>query len=71
MPDLTTVSFLCECADEECLGRVDVTLAQWEDISERPNHFLIIAGDPRVEGERVVNSLGRYEVMEKPTGDDD
>jgi hypothetical protein len=66
LPDLTPVAFLCECADEECMGRVEVSLAQWEDVTQRPNHFLIIAGHPRVEGEQVVESFGHYEAVQKP-----
>jgi hypothetical protein len=68
LPDLTPVAFLCECADEECMGRVEVTLTQWEDVTQRPNHFLIIAGHPRSEGEEVGESLGRYEAVQKPDG---
>ena len=66
LPELAPVAFLCECADEECMGRVEVTLTQWEDVTQRPNHFLIIAGHPRIEGEQVVESLGRYEAVQKP-----
>jgi hypothetical protein len=49
LPNLTSVSFLCECADEECIGRGEITLPLWEDVSQRPNHFLIIAGHPGIE----------------------
>ena len=66
LPELAPVAFLCECADEECMGRVEVPLTQWEDVSQRPNHFLIIAGHPRIDGEQVVESLGRYEAVQKP-----
>jgi hypothetical protein len=31
-----------------------------------PSHFLIIAGHPRIEGEEIVDSVGSYEVVEKP-----
>ena len=60
------VPFLCECADEECLSRVEVKPALWEAVAERPKQFLIIAGHPRVEGEIVVDTLGPFEVVEKP-----
>jgi hypothetical protein len=67
-PDATPVPFLCECADERCMGRVDVSRAQWQAVAERPNHFLIIAGHPRTEGEEIVDTLGPYEIVEKPEG---
>jgi|SRR3954451_17710376 len=66
VPEVDAVPFVCECADEECLGRVEVKAALWEVVAERPNHFLIIAGHPRIEHERVVDRLGEYEVVEKP-----
>src|SRR5215207_11166097 len=35
---------------------------------ERPNHFPIVAGHPRTEGEDIVDTLGPYEIVEKPEG---
>jgi hypothetical protein len=64
--DWTHVPFLCECAAEHCHGRVEVQLAEWEDVTSRPNHFLMVAGHPRSEGEQVVGSLGEYDVVRKP-----
>jgi hypothetical protein len=66
VPEGNPVPFLCECADEECLERVEVMPAFWESVAERPNHFLIIAGHARVEGEIVIDTLGPFEVVEKP-----
>jgi hypothetical protein len=66
VPEGEPVPFVCECADDECLGRVEVKPALWEAVAERPNHFLIIAGHPRVEGESVVDTLAAYEVVKKP-----
>src|SRR5215217_9347728 len=52
VPDATPVPFLCECAYERCMGRVDVSPGQWQSVAERPNHFLIIAGHPPYGGRR-------------------
>lgn len=60
------VPFLCECADEECEGRVEITLSQWEVVASQPNHFIMEPGHLRSEGEKVVGSLGDYEVVRKP-----
>jgi hypothetical protein len=60
------VPFLCECADDDCLGRVEVTLSQWELVANEPNHYLMIAGHLRGEGEEVVGSMGEYEIARKP-----
>lgn len=60
------VPFLCECADFDCFGTVDVTLSEWEVVASRDSHYLMIAGHQRSEGERVVGALREYEVAEKP-----
>ena len=64
--DQTPIPFLCECAAEDCDGRVDVQLAEWEAVASKPNHFLMVAGHQRSEGEQVVGSVGEYEVVRKP-----
>jgi hypothetical protein len=33
------VPFLCECADDDCLGTVTVLLNDWEAVASRHNHF--------------------------------
>lgn len=62
----TPVPFLCECAAESCLGTVEVRLTEWEAVASRLNHFIMVAGHQRSEGEQVVGSLGEYDVVEKP-----
>jgi hypothetical protein len=60
------VPFLCECADENCLGRVELTPIQWEVVSAAPNHYVMIAGHPRNEADKVVGSIREYEIARKP-----
>jgi hypothetical protein len=60
------VRFLCECADDDCLGDVHVTLSEWESVAARPHHYLMLGGHQRSEGERVVGRVGEYEIAEKP-----
>jgi hypothetical protein len=67
LPEATTVAFLCECADDKCMGRVEVSPDQWEAVTGPTNRFLIMAGHPRTEGEEIVDTLGPYEIVEKPT----
>jgi hypothetical protein len=64
--ELRRVPFICECADEDCLGTVDVDISEWEAVASRPNHFLMLPGHQRSEGEEVVASVGNYEVARKP-----
>jgi hypothetical protein len=60
------VPFLCECADDDCLGTVNVSLREWEAVISQKNHFLMQAGHQHSEGEEVVGSIGQYEIARKP-----
>ena len=60
------VPFLCECADEDCLGRVELTPSQWEVVAAAPNHYVMIAGHQRSEREEIVGSIREYEIARKP-----
>jgi hypothetical protein len=66
VPDEERVPFLCECAAEDCDGRVEVTLIQWELVAAQPNRYLMVPEHLLSEGEDVVGYLGEYEIVEKP-----
>jgi hypothetical protein len=66
VPDAAPIPFLCECAAEFCDARVEVTLEQWEEIAAEPQHFVMVAGHERSEGEKVIGMVREYEVVEKP-----
>jgi hypothetical protein len=63
--DGVAAPFLCECADESCLGRVDLTLAQYADIRRRPDRYVILPGHPTIEQEHVVDDKGDFQVVQK------
>jgi hypothetical protein len=65
LPDTKPVPFLCECGDD-CGGRVEVTLSEWEEVSSQTSHFLIEIGHLCGEGERFVGFVGEYEVVRGP-----
>jgi hypothetical protein len=60
------VPFICECADDDCLGNVNVLPSEWEAVASKSNHYLMEAGHQRIEGEKVVGSIGDYEIAQKP-----
>jgi hypothetical protein len=66
VPESQPVPFLCECADEDCVGTVEVRLREWEAVAAKPNHYLMEAGHERTHGEEVVGSVGEYDVAKKP-----
>jgi hypothetical protein len=45
------IAFLCECADLECIDRVELTVAQYEHVRASPTRFAIVPGhaDPALE----------------------
>lgn len=59
------VPFLCECADFDCLGRVEASFLEYEEAHGRNDRYFILPGHPRIEGEEIVSENGRYEVVSK------
>jgi hypothetical protein len=60
-----SIPFLCECAEVECLGQIDLSLAEYERVRAKPNRFVILPGHSMVEGERVIEDKGRFHMVEK------
>ena len=44
--DVDVFEFACECADEACLGRVKLTLTEYEQIRSGPAHLVLLPGHP-------------------------
>jgi uncharacterized protein with GYD domain len=59
------VPFLCECMDDTCMARVDLTLEEYGVIRSHENRFLIVRDHPTLPHERVVDENGVYQVVEK------
>jgi hypothetical protein len=66
VPSDRRVPFLCECADEFCNGRVELRLEDWEDVAREPKQYVMVAGHPRSEGEKVVGVFEGYDIVRKP-----
>ncbi len=59
------IPFLCECAAEFCLGRIELSLSQYEDAHLLANSYVILPARPRIEGEEVLEHLGTFLVVQK------
>jgi hypothetical protein len=59
------VPFLCECPDADCLGRVDLTLAQYAQVRANPDRFVILPGHQLTEGERIVEDGYDFQVVQR------
>jgi hypothetical protein len=60
------VPFLCECTDDLCMARIELTLDEYARVRADANHFVIEPGHPMMERERVVGQNQRFWVVEKP-----
>jgi hypothetical protein len=36
------IGFICECADEDCLGTIRLSLEEFSDLRERQLHFIVM-----------------------------
>jgi hypothetical protein len=64
-PDGQLIPFLCECADEECMGRVEITAWRYEDIHAEEGHYVILPGHMRIAGEEIMEENSYYEIVRK------
>jgi len=60
-------SWTCECASTDCIDRVQLTLAEYEEVRAEPTHFAVFPSEPHVfaDVERVVGRNDRYWTVEK------
>ena len=56
---------VCECADESCTERFDVTVEEYKAVRARPIRFLVVRGHVFPEVEDVVAEAESYVVVEK------
>jgi hypothetical protein len=57
--------FLCECADENCIETIALSIAEYESIRSSPVCFPVAPGHDYPEFERVTEANERYVVVEK------
>jgi hypothetical protein len=57
--------FLCECASEDCVDHVQLTMSEYELVRTEPTHFALVPGHELPEAEIVREENGRFVVVEK------
>jgi len=62
--------FLCECGvgdaeDLACQGRVEMTLAEYEEVRDQDDRFALVPGHETEDLERVVRRAERYVIVDK------
>jgi hypothetical protein len=62
---LEEADFFCECADIECMEKIEMSLREYEALRDVSTHFAVKPGHLRPEDERVVDERAGYMVVEK------
>ena len=60
----TTVPFICECSERRCFGRVDLTLAEYDEIRSHPQRDLVRSGH-EVPDAFLMERDDRFAIVEK------
>jgi hypothetical protein len=64
-PDGQLIPFLCECADPDCLGRIEITAWRYEDIHMDEQDYVILPGHARIAGEAILEENSYYDIVKK------
>lgn len=65
----TLIPFLCKCADFDLPRPARGTIAEFEAAHSRDDHYFILPGHQRAEGEEILSENGRYEIVSKALHD--
>ena len=63
------VAFVCECSDGTCTQKIELTIAEYEEVRSDARWFAIRPGHLTNEIEHVVRTNERYVIVEKDTPD--
>jgi hypothetical protein len=61
--DGIVIPFLCECAADECLGRVEISIDEYFLAHLQRDRYVIMPGHPRIDDQVVVEDRGHYEIV--------
>lgn len=61
----TLLDFCCECADENCVGRVKESALKYKKIHEAKDTFIIKPGHEVKSIEKVIQKNSNYHIVEK------
>lgn len=64
-PDSDTLIVVCECADEDCAKRLELTHGEYTAIRSDPTQFAVAHGHADREIEEVISRTERFEVVRK------
>jgi hypothetical protein len=59
------LDFLCECARQDCLEKLQMTLTEYERVRSVPTDFVVAPGHQVAEIERILSENERFTVVRK------
>lgn len=59
------LAFRCECAKPSCAVLLKLTHEEYERLRSNPRRFAVASGHEQLEAEDVVETTGRYVIVEK------
>jgi hypothetical protein len=62
---LGEADFFCECADVDCMEKIRMSIAEYEELREDGTHFAVKPGHEDRKTERVIDERIHYVVVEK------
>jgi hypothetical protein len=65
VPYRTVIPFLCECADSDCLGRINIAASDYEGIHVDRDLYIVLRDHPMIDGEEVVDHRDGYDIVSK------
>ena len=57
--------WICECANDTCYDRMELTVPEYEAIRQHANRFPVLPGHEQLDVESVVERHGGYFVVEE------
>ena len=66
--ELELATFLCECADESCMAKLQVPLPLYEEVRADSRRFMVKPGHEVAAIERVVGEHSGFLIVEKRDG---
>jgi hypothetical protein len=61
-----TTTYMCECGEDTCFERVELTHEEYEDVRSNPARFFVVRGhEDLTAGEVVVEEAAAFTIVEK------
>jgi hypothetical protein len=59
------VPFLCECADDECRGRVNMSVPEYRAIHDDRDRYATLRDHATADGEEVIERRELFDIVQK------